>query len=220
MSNSIIKLDVDDPIATWHNLLFTQLDKNDFVISCDNKHMTRWFITNYCQHLCKMGGCEVVPLYGNLIHNLDTFCYQINYGLPVGYKMKSDFHALYDLLLNFETEPPTRVIIWNDAQFLFNTDPGLFAEIFELMTVTAYCHRMGISTIKEDGTRYQVDQRNLFMFEGPIPAAMANLLNKEYRIPSWDNPELRTRLPFNVIELTEYPEEDAAGRLHYSLPGL
>jgi hypothetical protein len=96
----------------------------------------------------------VIPLYGRLINNLDTFIYQANLCLPVGYRLKNDLQALYDLLLNFETEPLRRIVIWNDAQDSLAVNQNDFESIFELLVVSSYCNRDGISTVKEDGTRY------------------------------------------------------------------
>jgi hypothetical protein len=197
-----LKLNIDAPDATWYEQLFNVCPKNDFIITCSNTDMLRWFGTNLTQHLCRIGGHEVVPMYGMHINDLETCCYQLNLSLPVGYEFNPDYHALFDTLLNFETEPPRRMIIWNDAQFLLNEDPEVFEAVFEVMVVAAYVNREGVSTIKEDGTRYTVDQRNIFIFENESWEKINSLLDKEYYITSIDGPFYQ-KLEFNTIELID-----------------
>jgi hypothetical protein len=199
------KLSVATPIEHWHSRILQHPSGNDFIFFSRDPSISIWFTTNYLQFLSRNGNCEVVPLYGKLIHDLETFIYQANFSLPVGYKLIADHHALYDLLLNFETEPLRRVIFWNDAGFLLKKDRKLFAEIFESLIMSAYLNRNGISTIKDDGTRYLVDQRNLFFVNVMELEDLIPLLDKEYYIPSIDDhPEQRySKINFNIIELID-----------------
>jgi hypothetical protein len=204
-----LKIDISQPASEWHEALIKNLPDNDFVILCDNRDNLIWFITNFTQYLSKQGGSEVSSLYGKHITNLMSFIYQLNLSLPVGYEIgeKYALNALYDLLLNFETEPTSRFIIWNDADHLYNLNRKTFDRIFENMIVSAYCNRHGISTIKEDGTPYMVDQRNIFVFNRNTLDDLEHLLNKEYYIPSAIK-EKNKYIDFNVVELINTSASD------------
>ncbi len=199
-----ISININESIDSWHNRLTEEGKGNDSLLFCDNKDLIIWFTTNYAQYLIRKGENEVVILYGEQIDDLDALIYQINLSLPIGYKVKSNNHALYDMLLNFESEPKSRFIIWNDAQFLFELKRKEFEGIFESMVVAAYCNRNGISTIKEDNNKYVVNQKNIFLFEKTKVHDIENLLEKKYYIPSIDNPvELYQNIEFDIVELVE-----------------
>jgi hypothetical protein len=197
------QLNVNNSIEEWHRKILQSAEGNDIIFFSEDISDSICFSTNYMQFLSRSGNCEVVPLYGRLISDLETFIYQVNCSLPVGYKLKVDNHALYDLLLNFETEPLRRVIFWNDADFLFTNNSNHFDPIFESLVVSAYCNRNAISTIKEDGSKYIVDQRNLFFFNGLSLDHIAYLLQKKYYIPSIEESETQTysNIDFTIIEL-------------------
>lgn len=191
------------PIEEWHERMLQKAEANDFLLFGKEQGNTIWFSTNYLQFLSRNGNSEVIPLYGKHIHDMEDVIYQLNYSLPVGYKLKTDIHALFDLLLNFETEPLRRVVFWNDADLLFKRNQTVFEDIFEAMITAAYVNRNAISTVKEDGTRYLVDQRNLFFFNGLEPKDIFYLIEKVYHIPSYDEPDLRQKLKFSLIELID-----------------
>jgi hypothetical protein len=199
------ELSTSSSIEEWHKNILQHEDGNDFIFVGKNISDTIWFTTNYTQFLCRQGNCEVIPLYGKLIKDLETFIYQVNYSLPVGYRLRTDSHALYDLLLNFETEPLRRVFFWNDADHLLASNRVDFEGIFESMILAGYLNRNGISTIKDDGSRYLVDQRNLFFFNDMAFSELAPLLEKKYYIPSIDDKDKETylRLDFTIIELVD-----------------
>ncbi|WP_436488153.1 barstar family protein [Chitinophaga sp. ARDCPP14] len=204
MSIKQLKINVNEPVSKWHDLLMNNSYANDFILFETDQDRLIWFMTNYTQYLVRKGANEVVPLYGNAINSLETFIYQVNLSLPVGYQLGPRLDALYDLLLNFETEPERRFIIWNDSSYLFNNNKADFESIFEKLIVAAYCNRNGISTMKEDGTRYKVDQRNIFIFNDNKLKDIRDLLDKEYFIPSIDEQyQLDKILDFNLIELIE-----------------
>lgn len=204
MSIKQLKINVNEPVSKWHDSLMNNNYTNDFILFENDRDKLIWFITNYTQYLVRKGANEVVPLYGNAINSLATFIYQVNLSLPVSYHLGSRLDALYDLLLNFETEPERRFIIWNDSSYLFNNNKADFESIFEKLIVAAYCNRNGISTIKEDGTRYKVDQRNILIFNDNKLKDIRDLLDKEYFIPSIDEQrQLDKIMDFNVIELIE-----------------
>lgn len=196
-----IKIDVNKPIAEWYEALMKNSPKNDFIILGDNRDNLIWFITNITQFLARQGGNEVASIYGKYTTDLMSFIYQLNLSLPVGYEIGQKYasHALYDLLLNFETEPSARFIIWNDADHLYEANKGVFENIFKNMILAAYCNRNGISTLKEDRTPYKVDQRNIFVFNRRALADLEELLAKEYDIPSMR--EGHKVIGFNVVEL-------------------
>lgn len=203
MSITQFKININESADKWHDLLMNN-NSNDFLLFENDRDKLIWFITNYTQYLIRNGANEVVPLYGKAINNLEAFIYQVNLSLPVGYHLGAKLDALYDLLLNFETEPTGRFIIWNDSNYLFNNNKADFESIFETLIVAAYCNRNGISTIKEDGTRYRVDQRNMFIFNDNKLENIQDMLNKEYFIPSIDKQSQLDRIiDFNLIELTE-----------------
>lgn len=203
-NESMDQLNVNSPVDEWHSRILQCSNGNDFIFFSKDISHTIWFATNYLQFLSRNGNCEVVSLFGKLISNLETFVYQVNYSLPVGYRLRTDYHALYDLLLNFETEPLRRAIFWNDANFLFKENRSDFEMIFEAMITSAYCNRNALSTVKEDGSRYIVDQRNLFFFNEMDPQYLVDLLNREYYIPSIDaDPKgSYSKIEFNLVELT------------------
>ncbi|MBO9204406.1 MULTISPECIES: hypothetical protein [Niastella] len=208
MSIQRLKLNIDNAVARWYEQLFIDLPQNDFIIICNNSDWLRWFGTNLTQYLCTIGGHEVVPMYGKQINNLESCCYQINLSMPIGYNFRPDYHALYDTLLNFETEPPKRVIVFNDAQFLLSSNPEVFDNVMESMVVASYVNREGISTIKEDGTRYKVDQRNIFIFDNANWERIGESINREFYIPSIDeHTRVDRKLDFNIIEIVDESEQ-------------
>lgn len=194
MREEIIDIDCNLPVDKWHEII-SEYKSGDYIFLCDNEDLAIWFSTNYMQYLSRMGGNEVAPIYGNLVHNLEEFCYQVNLSLPFGFRIRADFHALYDILLNFETEPTGRFLFWNNAEYLLNMQPELFAEIFSELAVAAYLNRNAISTIKENGARYQVNQTNILLFQNTSIEKLSHILNRDYYIPSID---IETRGDFNL----------------------
>ncbi|MDR6337982.1 hypothetical protein HNQ91_001004 [Filimonas zeae] len=205
----MIKIEAAWTAADWHAALNNDTTRNnDCLIFCEEQDDLVWFATTYIQYLAVMGGNEVMPFYGHQIHRFADFVYQANHILPVGYRMvDNNVHALYDLLLNFETEPPYRYLFWNNAQHLFQKNSADFSNVFEPMIVAAYCNRNGISTIKEDNTRYKVHQRNFFFFHKTEWAQLSQLLEMEYYIPSIDGP-FDKKLDFNIVLLEPYRQTD------------
>ncbi|KAB2918233.1 MAG: hypothetical protein F9K23_03565 [Bacteroidetes bacterium] len=194
----MIEIDVSRSPKEWHSTLFGKADKNDFVIFYDDDDSYIWFTTQYTQFLIGIGGFEVAPIYGRMVKSLKSFLYQVNLCLPVGYRVQAISHALYDLLLNFETEPEARIIIWNDADYLFKKNKKAFVEIFDSMIVASYGNRLGRTTIKEDGTPYKVDQRNIFFFKSENKAEVMDILNTEYYQPY---EEIYKKIEFNIVTL-------------------
>jgi hypothetical protein len=150
-----------------------------------------------------LGGSEVASLYGRHVLELASFCYQISLCFPWGFEIKKDRHALFDLLLNFESEPERRFLFWNDAQCLFLKSTSEFAEIFELIVSAGYCNRNAISTIKPDGSRYRVDQRTFFLFYDMEIGEIVDLVNKEYFMPSVENEGHMKELDFTIVKLVK-----------------
>lgn len=92
--------------------------------------------------------------------------------------------------------------VWQmSAGHLYNSNKDDFSDIFKLLILSAYCNRNGVSTIKEDGTRYRVNQRNVFVFDDDSFERVKPLLTQEYYIPSIDGP-FNGKIEFNLIRLT------------------
>jgi hypothetical protein len=198
----MLEIDVKLSIDRWHKIISENSRNKDIIIISESIDDLIWFSTNYTQFLIREGENEVLPLYGNLINDLETFCYQINCCMPFGYRIKDDEHALYDLLLNFETEPKCRYIIWNDTQNLLRTNQPVFFNIATSMITAAYCNRNGLSTIKEDGDRYMVEQKNIFVFHNTVISELDFLVQPPYYIPSIDG-ATELKLDFQVFKLVE-----------------
>jgi hypothetical protein len=204
MTRILEKINIHQPVQKWHEQIFFHAHPNDSIFFSNNVDDSIWFSSNYLQYLNSKGASETICIYGEQIHNLTDFIYQANYSLPVGYRLGTNPHGLYDLLLNFETEPVYRILFWNDAQSLFNEKKHVFEEIFELLIVAAYCNRNAISTIKEKQSRYRVDQRNFMIFNNISIDDLSYLLYKDYYIPSIGNDGLDKKIDFNLFELTQH----------------
>ena len=102
------------------------------------------------------------PIYGRHIFGLADACYQLSRSFPREYIINSTIHALYDLVLGFETEPSFRVIVWHDADFLLKQDRSAFIEIAGTLLTAALLNRLGIGTQKEDGSAFTVVQTCVF----------------------------------------------------------
>lgn len=177
-------LDVSKSPALWYDELFENSEANDFIFFYENDDDYIWFITQFTQYLCReLVETEVAPIFGRHIRSLKAFLYQLNFSLPCGFRygIKYKTHALYDLALNFETEPKRRLILWNDADYLFESRNGVFIEIFDVLVVAAYCNRKGIATddFNDEGRPYQVDQRNLFFFQYKFKEKVEDFIAKQ-----------------------------------------
>ena len=157
-------LNIETPVENWNVILENPNRPKDTIVLSDSMDDSIWFSTNIIQFFAREGNCEVIPVYGKLVNGLENFIYQVNCCLPVGYRIKNSLHALYDLFLNFETEPNKRVFVWNDAEYLLKQDKNCFIEILEVLLQAAISNRNGWSTIKEDGTVYQVNQKVILVF--------------------------------------------------------
>ena len=149
--------------------------------SSDSKPL-QWFGTNLIQYLNRQKDTEICPLYGKQIKSIDDFCYQLCRSIPWGFEMGRNIHAIYDVILNFETQPKNRYFIWYDSQFLYNYDKSLFEDIFECLVVAGYLNSIGKAT--QD---YQVNQKNIFLFDNIEIDDIKYLLEKEYYTPRIDN---------------------------------
>lgn len=138
----------------------------------------QWFGTNVAQELAKRGETEVCPLFGGQIESIDDYCYQLCRTVPWGFEMGRNSHAIYDVLLNFETKPKNRIFIWYDCQTILRKNKELFYEIFELMIVAGYLNSIGEATYN-----YQVNQKNIFMFRETGMEELTELLKQEFYAP-------------------------------------
>ena len=199
MANTINIIEVNNSISTWQEKLFNDASDNDSLIFYSEDDDYLWFTSQFTQLLCRnMVDTEVVQLFGRQIKDLKDFIYQINFGLPIGYRMKANLHALYDSVLNFETEPAKRFVLWNDADYLLEKNRIDFVAIFETLTIAAYVNRKGLGTVKENGSCYLVDQRNFFFFNEKYLKDLDSIISQKYYIPPLQD---YRQLPFNRILL-------------------
>jgi len=138
-----------------------------------------WFGTNLTQFLSRLGDSEVCPLFGKQINTIDDFAYQLCRTIPWSFEMGRNLDAVYDVVLNFTTQPKNRYIIWHDAQHLFRSDRKLFDGLFECLIVSSYLNSSGKST--QD---YQVNQKVIFLFDNTDENEITELLNVNYYTPS------------------------------------
>lgn len=198
----MIEINITDPVENWINKIFNY-DLKDTIILHEDINDAIWFSTNLIQYLIGKGGCEVIPIYGKLIESLDDFIYQINCCLPIDFKLKNNIDALYDLLLNFVTEPSKRFFIWNDADYLFKNNRITFEIIVEQMLSASFLNRNGLSTIKQNNERYNVQQFNLYIFGSKSFNDLEPIINKTYDMMSIDHmPKgLEIKIDFRIFKL-------------------
>lgn len=134
-----------------------------------------WFGTNLSKFLSKNGDSEVCPLFGRQINNIDDFAYQLCRTIPWGFEMGRNLHAVYDVVLNFTTQPKNRYFIWFDAQHLFQKDRLLFDGLFESLIVASYLNSNGKATHD-----YKVNQKVIFLFDDTNENEVSNLVNTNY----------------------------------------
>ncbi|MCE7995218.1 MAG: hypothetical protein HEP71_24785 [Roseivirga sp.] len=163
----------------------------------DDYSPLQWFGTNVIQELAKRGETEICPLFGEQIKSIDDYCYQLCRTIPWGFEMGRNSHAIYDVLLNFETEPKNRIFIWYDCQTLMNKDRNLFNEIFERMVVAGYLNSIGEAT-----HNYQVNQKNIFLFRETQLEELIEMINKEYYTPNISlNEKSYMKHDFEILEI-------------------
>jgi RNAse (barnase) inhibitor barstar len=142
-----------------------------------------WFGTNLTQYLSRFGDSEVCPLFGKQINTIDDFSYQLCRTIPWGFEMGRNLNAVYDVLLNFTTQPKNRYFIWHDAQHLFRADRKLFDCLYESLIVASYLNSNGKAT-----QNYQVNQKVILLFDNTSENEISELLNVNYYTPSiFDN---------------------------------
>jgi hypothetical protein len=165
----------------WLHASKALLDSSNIICITKEGYKTRdqnpliWFGTNLAQFLASNGHTEVCPLFGAHIHNIDDFAYQLCRTIPWGFEMGRNLHAVYDVVLNFTTQPKNRYFIWHDAQHLFRKDRQLFEGIFESLIVASYLNSRGLATHD-----YQVNQKVLFLFDDTSEGEVAELCGKRY----------------------------------------
>lgn len=199
----INKFDLNESTEYWVDYFNKNCKNKDLIFIFKNDDDAVYFSSFFYQKLCVLGGSEVVSICGKLVDNFDNFLTQMNTSLPCGFRMASRLECLYDILLNFETEPKYRTIIWNDAQSLFIKDSNDFNVIFEYLSLAAYNNRNGLSTLKEDGTPYSVNQRNIYLFVGLEKKLLLPYIMKEYEVniePMGDKFQ-KIKIDYEIIEI-------------------
>ncbi|CCG53174.1 Hypothetical protein KQS_06050 [Flavobacterium indicum GPTSA100-9 = DSM 17447] len=150
--------------------------------TCDYNPLI-WFGTNLTQFLSRIGDSEVCPLFGKHINNIDDFAYQLCRTIPWGFETGRNLNSVYDVILNFTTQPRNRYFIWYDAQHLFHSDRELFDGLFERLIVASYLNSNGKATHD-----YQVNQKVILLFDDTCENEISDLLNVNYYTPSiFDN---------------------------------
>lgn len=197
------KLDLNKSPETWVKYFNQDCKNKDLILLFREDDDAVYFSSFFYQKLCVLVGSEVVPICGRLVNNFDQFITQINMLLPCGYRMAPKTEGLYDILLNFETEPKLRTIIWNDAQNLLFKSPNDFDVIFEYLSHAAYNNRNGLSTLKDNGTPYLVNQRNIYVFVGLEKKKIIPYLMKEYEVSvqPMGNIYKSIRIDYEIIEI-------------------
>lgn len=195
-----ISLDLVGPVAEWIDQVWGSLPAGDLVICKGHPDDITLFTTRFTAATTAAGDAEVAHIYGKYATSLGAVIHHLNKSLPASYVLGKTHHALYDLLLNFETEPLRRLLVWHDADILFTRKRHCFEEIMDSMIRAAYLNRQGWATYKEDGTPYQLDQRNLFVFPTQAWDQVAFLFERPTTAYSIRQQEpIVATLPFGLI---------------------
>lgn len=201
-----MKIDLNESPGKWVSQFDEYCCNKDLILFFDNEDDAIWFVSNFSQKISVLGNSEVVTICGVITSNISEFSAQINVSLPCGYRISSNNpNALFDTLLNFETEPKKRTIIWSDTQHLLKVNPGDFELIFDLLVSSAYINRKGFGTVKENGLNYQVNQRNVFIFYGHDfdKKKLFSIINEKRSITPCEKPneELKVQIPFEIMHI-------------------
>ncbi|RAI99479.1 hypothetical protein LX64_04615 [Chitinophaga skermanii] len=196
----MIQIDTKNSLKNWADTLEIAGHNMDIVFIAESVDNYIWFMTNYFQFLVRAGGNEVIHIPGDLIKNAADFVSVINYTIPIGYEFIVDYHAIQDCLFGFETEPMSRYFFWSNSYRMLEENAEEFASLFEILVTTAYCNRNGLSTVKEDGHLYSVNQKNLFFFLNKNMNDLKSLVDKEFLIPSINGQQCK-KLDFLFVEL-------------------
>lgn len=184
----IVRLDSKDPVLprsfaelvsrTASNIAIT--GKVDCVNEC----------LSFLPHFSPLG-TAVHPIFGLHVGSLEDLCYQLSRTIPREYVIRPTIHALYDLALGFETEPPSRLFIWHDAHHYLGIDSSNFQEVATVLVIAAISNSLGLGTVLEDGRPYQVDQRCIFGFDLRVidSSAIAELLQATMELVRTQGPE-------------------------------
>ena len=173
----------------WLNASKELVNSSNIICITENEHKTSsynpliWFGTNLTQYLSRLGDSEVCPLFGKQINTIDDFTYQLCRTIPWSFEMGRNLNAVYDVILNFTTQPKNRYFIWHDAQHLFRADRKLFDCLYENLIVASYLNSNGKAT-----QNYQVNQKVILLFDNTSENEISELLNVNYYTPSiFDN---------------------------------
>lgn len=195
-------INLNDPPIQWEAILAAADSSGDYVVFSENEDDMIWFATNFIQNKTIKGGAELIVLHGEYIDSWSSFAGQLNYLIPIGYRVNSEnVHAVYDMLLGLETHPVKRLIILNRAEILYRNRRDLFLEIFDLLVIVAYGTRQGSIAIKDDGKPYVADFKNMFLFSGIQPSEIEYLLQQERDISFFDPDKASCVFNYNCILL-------------------
>ena len=167
-------------LALNHNLIC--ITKPEFKnLDFDKWSPLQWFGTMIASYLSRTKEVEICNFYGLQINDIDSFCYQLGRVLPWTSDVARNGDAIYDVILNFETEPENRIFIWYEAQHLFRKNRALFEDIFGSLVVAGYLNTIGKGTYN-----YRVNQKNVFLFDDIDESELDYLLEKAYYTPRVD----------------------------------
>ena len=156
------------------------ITKDDFKTAGYNPLI--WFGTNIAAFLAEEGDTEICPLYGKHINSIDDFGYQLCRAIPWGFEMGRNLDAIYDVVLNFTSEPKNRYFIWHDAQHMFRANRELFEGVFECLIVASYLNSTGKAT--DD---YKVNQKIIFLFDETEETEISYLRQQTYYTPAFSD---------------------------------
>lgn len=195
-------INLKDPPIQWYKILEAADNSADYVVFSENEDDMIWFVTNFIQNKIIKGGSELIVLHGEYIDSWSSFAGQLNYLIPVGYRVKGEnVHAVYDMLLGLETHPAKRLIVLNRAEILYCNHRDLFLEIFDLLVTVAYGTRQGSIAMQDDGKPYVADFKNMFLFSGIKPSEIEFLLKQERDISFFDPDKASCVFNYNCILL-------------------
>lgn len=195
-------INLNDPPIQWDTIVDAADNSADYVVFSENEDDMIWFGTNFIQNKIIKGGSEVIVLHGEYIDSWPSFAGQLNYLIPIGYRVNGgNVHAVYDMLLGLETHSAKRLIVLNRAEILYYNHRDLFLEIFDLLVTVAYGTRQGGIAIKDDGQPYRADFKNMFLFSGIKPAEIEYLRKQERDISFFDPDKGSCVFNYNCILL-------------------
>jgi hypothetical protein len=122
----IINVNTDDWIEDISKIALT----NHLI--CTGKRSTlQWFGTKLIQEVGNFPNSEISPIYGKLVSDFDSFCYQLCHSTPWGFEMGRNMNAVRDVIRG-EGFPQNKFFIIYDAQYMYLDDFRHFEALFRI----------------------------------------------------------------------------------------